>query len=102
MKRYPILALALLLGCTIFTGCRRGNGNMNPVPTTLPAVTEMPTVPATQPTRPIVTEPVLTVPTEDSTANPAPDGVQDESGTAATDPTEAGRSRTGPQRPNMR
>ena len=102
MKRYSILALALILGCTVFTGCRRGNGSMDTIPPTTQAVTEMPTMPATQPTSPVVTEPAVTIPTEDSTANPATDGVQDESGTAATDPTDASRSRPGPQRPNMR
>lgn len=77
MKRYSILALALVLGCTIFTGCRRGNGNMDTVSPTNDATIEtptlMPTTPATQPTHPVITEPATQDPTENSTTEGATD-----------------------------
>lgn len=50
MKRYAVLALAMALGCTMFTGCRRMGGSMNTMPPATQAVTEMPTAPATRPT----------------------------------------------------
>lgn len=71
MKRYCILALALVLGCSIFTGCRRG-GNMVTVPPTTQAATERPTmatVPPTRPTEPAVTEPSTAVSPTDSTTD---------------------------------
>lgn len=49
MKRYSILALALVLGCTVFTGCRRNNGKMETVPPTMPPVTAAPTERMTEP-----------------------------------------------------
>ena len=62
MKRYAIIALALVLGCSMLTGCRRQdmNGNMSTPPseaarpTTEPTThatmpTTMPTIPATEP-----------------------------------------------------
>lgn len=69
MKRFCLFALAMALGCTLFTGCRRGGGDMMTVPPTTQAATERPsmpaTQPATQPTRPIATEPA----TQDATEN---------------------------------
>jgi len=77
MKRYTVLALAMVLGCTLFTGCRRGNGNMMTVPPTTQAATEhytMPaTQPATQPTRPVATEPA----TQDAAGASTPDSTAD-------------------------
>ena len=70
MKRCTILALALVLGCTIFTGCRRGNGDMMTVPSMTQAATEPTTMPATTPTRPIATEPA----TQDATGESATEG----------------------------
>lgn len=105
MKRYSILALALVLGCTLFTGCRRGSGDMPPVPTATQAATEMPTIPAAKPTRPMVTEPATMAPTEDSTANPATDGTMDDAADETAGASEAAgnaKGRTGPQRPGMR
>lgn len=58
MKRYAIFALALVLGCSMLTGCRRQdmNGNMSTPaseaarPTTEPTThATMPTIPATEP-----------------------------------------------------
>ena len=77
MKRYTVLALAMVLGCTLFTGCRRGNGDMMTVPPTTQAATEhytMPaTQPATQPTRPVATEPA----TQDAAGASTPDSTAD-------------------------
>lgn len=77
MKRCTILALAMVLGCTLFTGCRRGNGDMMTVPPTTQAATEhytMPaTQPATQPTRPMITEPA----TQEATGASTPDSTAD-------------------------
>ena len=73
MKRCTILALALVLGCTMFTGCRRGNGDMMTVPPTTQAATEHYTMPATQPTRPTETEPA----TQEATTASVPDRTAD-------------------------
>ena len=105
MKRSWILALALVLGCTVFTGCRRGNADTAPLPSSTQAVTEMPAIPSTKPTRPPVTEPATQAPTEDSTANPATDGAMDDATddtAAATEATGDARGRIAPQRPGMR
>lgn len=69
MKRYAVLALAMALGCTMFTGCRRMGGSMNTMPPTTQAATEMTTVPTTRPTQ-ATTIPTTTPTgaTEDSTA----------------------------------
>ena len=72
MKRFAIFALVLVLGCTMFTGCRRQdmNGNMSTPPTEAARPTTeptthpaMPTVPATEPADMPHTEPF----TEDTT-----------------------------------
>ena len=69
MKRFAVLALAMALGCTMFTGCRRMGSSMNTVPPTTQAATEMPTVPATTPTQvPTVPATVPTTATEDTNA----------------------------------
>lgn len=59
MKRCTILALALVLGCTVLTGCRRANDMMETAPDPTQAMTEAPTV---RPTEPVVrpTEPMVT------------------------------------------
>ena len=56
MKRYCAAALALVLGCTMFTGCRRREPMPAvTVPATQPA-THAATIPATRPTDQIPTE----------------------------------------------
>ena len=79
MKRFAVFALALVLGCTMFTGCRRQdtNGNMSTPPTEAARPTTeptthatMPTLPATEPTTMPHTEPI----TEDAT-DPNPRGM---------------------------
>ena len=72
MKRYSILALALVLGCTLFTGCRRREpmpSATSPATHTTQPSTHATTVPmTTQPTTvPMNTEPVTVNPTEPST-----------------------------------
>ena len=83
MKRFAIFALALVLGCTMFTGCRRQdmNGNMSTPPTEAARPTTeptthaaLPTIPATEaPTMPH-TEPVTEDATVDAT-DPNPRGM---------------------------
>ena len=80
MKRYAILALALVLGCCMLTGCNRrepNKGNMSTPPTEAARPTTeptthatMPTLPATEPTTMPHTEPI----TEDAT-DPNPRGM---------------------------
>ena len=72
MKRYCAAALALVLGCTMFTGCRR----RDPMPSaTMPATqpaTHAATLPVTEPTH-VPTENSTrptTEPTEDNTTQP--------------------------------
>ena len=74
MKRYAIFALALVLGCSMLTGCRRQNmnGNMSTPPTEAARPTTEPTTHATQP----ATMPTIPA-TEDATID-------------ATDPTPRG------------
>ena len=89
MKRCTILALALVLGCTIFTGCRRGNNNMSTMPPATHAATEAPTtMPATRP----ATEPVTTAPTERATA----DATEDMTGATEDATTDGSRGRMNP------
>lgn len=96
MKRYPVFALALLLGCTMFTGCRRNGAPMETiVPTTM--VTETPTVPTTLPTTTPTTLPATESATHDAgtedTGSSAPDATEESTGSA--------RSRSGVKRPAM-
>ena len=51
MKRYAIFALALVLGCSMLTGCRRQdmNGNMSTPPSEAARPTTEPTTHATMP-----------------------------------------------------
>ena len=66
MKRYCAAALALVLGCIMFTGCRRREPMPAvTVPATQPA-THAATVPATQPATHATTEPTV-LPTENTT-----------------------------------
>ena len=79
MKRFAILALALVLGCTMFTGCRRQNqgGNMSTPPTEAARPTTEPTTHATTPTIPDpmpTTEPMTEETTGDAT-DPNPRGM---------------------------
>ena len=59
MKRFAIFALALVLGCSMLTGCRRQdmNGNMSTPPTEAARPTTEPTTHATMPTTMPATEP---------------------------------------------
>lgn len=99
MKRYCILALALVLCCAAFTGCRTDNGNMNTVSPTNSATTQMPTMPATMPATRPATEPVTMAPTEPSSEPPTGDTATENSATEATD---ASRSRGNANRPAQR
>ena len=83
MKRYAILALALVLGCTMFTGCRRQdmNGNMSTPPTEAARPTTEPTTRATQPATMPTTE-AATMPT----AEPTTDGTEPHAKGMMTDP----------------
>ena len=68
MKRFAILALALVLGCTMLTGCRRQNmnGNMSTPATEAARPTTEPTTHATIPTTMPATE-AATMPTAEPT-----------------------------------
>ena len=96
MKRYSILALAMVLGCTLFTGCNR----REPMPgatssathTTQPSTHA--TAPATTPTMPMTTE-ATTVP---MTTEPTTGHATEPSTSSATAP--ASRARV--QDPGMR
>ena len=68
MKRFAILALALVLGCTMLTGCRRQNmnGNMSTPATEAARPTTEPTTRATIPTTMPATE-AATMPTAEPT-----------------------------------
>ena len=83
MKRFAILALALVLGCTMFTGCRRQdmNGNMSTPPTEAARPTTEPTTRATQPATMPTTE-AATMPT----AEPTTDGTEPHAKGMMTDP----------------
>ena len=69
MKRYAIFALALVLGCSMLTGCRRQNmnGNMSTPPTEAARPTTEPTTHATQPATMPATEPDTTPTVEPTT-----------------------------------
>ena len=70
MKRFASLALALVLGCTMLTGCRRQNmnGNMSTPATEAARPTTEPTTHATMPTTTPATE-AATMPTVEPTTN---------------------------------
>lgn len=95
MKRYAIFALALALGCTMFTGCRRMGSTTNTKPPATQAVTEMPTRPEPQ-TIP-ATMPTASTEATDATV-PAADAT--EQGTNAA--TEGARSRSAAKQPAAR
>ena len=86
MKRYAIFALALVLGCSMLTGCRRQdmNGNMSTPPTEAARPTTEPTTKATQPAT------MPTVPTTEdattSTVEPTADGTEPNAKGMMTDP----------------
>ena len=86
MKRYAIFALALVLGCSMLTGCRRQNmnGNMSTPPTEAARPTTEPTTKATQPAT------MPTVPTtEDATmptVEPTTDATEPHAKGMMTDP----------------
>lgn len=70
MKRYALLALALILGCSMLTGCRRQNpnGNMSTPPTEAARPTTEPTTNATiEPATLPATEPITMPDTEPNT-----------------------------------
>ena len=79
MKRFAILALALVLGCTMFTGCRRQdmNGNMSTPPTEAARPTTEPTTHATMPATENATMP---------TVEPTTDGTEPSAKGMMTDP----------------
>ena len=79
MKRFAIFALALVLGCTMFTGCRRqdNNGNMSTPPTEAARPTTEPTTHATMPATEDATMP---------TVEPTTDGTEPSSRGMMTDP----------------
>ena len=83
MKRFVILALALVLGCTMLTGCRRQNqnGNMSTPATEAARPTTEPTTHATMPTTMPATE-AATMPT----VEPTTDGTEPHSRGMMTDP----------------
>ena len=68
MKRYAIFALALVLGCSMLTGCRRQNmnGNLSTPPTEAARPTTEPTTKATMPATEAATMPTVE-PTTDAT-----------------------------------
>lgn len=76
MKRYAIIALALVLSCGLFTGCRRGSVNMDPVSPTNQTATMPATTPATRPTSPMATEPATQDMTEGGTNDNATEGTE--------------------------
>lgn len=97
MKKYSILALALVLGCSLLTGCRRGGSNMNTVPPTTQAATQAPTI---LPTMPTTTPP--TTATEATMATDATEATMDGTENSTTDATENGSARGRAPQPNMR
>lgn len=101
MKRYGILALALVMCCALFTGCRRGNGNMQPVSPTNQATTETPTMPVTIPATKPATEPATTAPTERETSG-ATENTTDGTEHGTTDATAEAPGRTITKQPATR
>ena len=90
MKRYALLALALMLGCSMLTGCGRrepNNGNMS----TPPTEAARPTEPATSP----VTEPVTmpSIPATEPDTMPATEPGTEETTGDATEPKSRGMVR---------
>ena len=79
MKRFAIFALALVLGCSMLTGCRRQdmNGNMSTPPSEAARPTTEPTTHATMP---------VTTPETMPTAEPTTDGTEPSSRGMMTDP----------------
>ena len=79
MKRFAILALALVLGCTMLTGCRRQNmnGNMSTPATEAARPTTEPTTHATMPATENETMP---------TVEPTTDGTEPHAKGMMTDP----------------
>ena len=87
MKRYAIFALALVLGCSMLTGCRRQdmNGNMSTPASEAARPTTEPTTHATQP----ATMPTTTPATEAATmpgSEPTTDGTEPRGRGMMTDP----------------
>ena len=76
MKRFAIFALALVLGCSMLTGCRRQdmNGNMSTPPTEAARPTTEPTTHATMPTTMPATEPDTMPGSEPTTDGTDPKG----------------------------
>ena len=68
MKRFAMIALALVLGCSMLTGCRRQdtNGNMSTPATEAARPTTEPTTKATMPATEAATMPTVE-PTTDAT-----------------------------------
>lgn len=97
MKRYCILALALVLGCTMFTGCRRRDGGMEITTPTTHATTAPTTHPTVEPTVHATTEPATHPATEHTTT---PTGMEATDG--ATTGTEEGNARARIVQPDMR
>ena len=87
MKRYAILALALVLGCSMLTGCRRQNmnGNMSTPLTEAARPTTEPTTHATMPTIPATEAPTMSH-TEPVTENAAIDATDPNPRGMMTDP----------------
>ena len=83
MKRYAIFALALVLGCSMLTGCRRQdmNGNMSTPASEAARPTTEPTTHATMPTTMPATE-AATMPGSE----PATDGTEPRGRGMMTDP----------------
>ena len=79
MKRFAMIALALVLGCSMLTGCRRQdmNGNMSTPPSEAARPTTEPTTHATMP---------VTTPETMPTAEPTTDGTEPSSRGMMTDP----------------
>ena len=78
MKRYALLALALVLSCSMLTGCRRRESDSGM------------TTPSTQATRP-ATEPMTQRPTEPgdhAVVEPATEPATDNASTPSSDATE--------------
>lgn len=87
MKRFAMIALALVLGCSMLTGCRRQdtNGNMSTPATEAARPTTEPTTKATQP----ATMPTTVPATEGTTmpdTEPTTDGTEPHAKGMMTDP----------------
>ena len=82
MKRFAIFALALVLGCSMLTGCRRKdtNGNMSTPPTEAARPTTEPTTHATMPS----------IPATESATMPTTEPMTEDSAIDATEPNPRG------------